>query len=100
MRGSYRLSRWRAHTPEIPGDTSFGNLQFQAVGTANGTGEEAGKITRLLVEMNRGKHQFDGPFGCEPFCFQRVGKAQATDREIGPCGAGTVELQIDVLSFG
>src|SRR6056297_3160964 len=78
---------------------SFRRLQMQGRAEAQGAREEPGKIARLFVEMHRGEDQLDGPFGGEPFGLERVGEAEAADREIGPRGAAAFELQVHVLTF-
>ena len=50
--------------------------------------------------MDRGEDQFDGPFGGQPFGLQRVGEAEAADGQVGPGGAGAVQLPVHVLAFG
>ena len=67
---------------------------------AQGAGEERGEVAGLLVEMDRGEDEFDRPFRGQPLGFQRVGKAEAADRQIRPGGADAVQLLIHILAFG
>jgi hypothetical protein len=61
--------------------------------------EQAGEVARLLVEMDRREDEFDGPFRGHALGLERVGEAEAADREVGAGGAGAVELAVDVLAF-
>ena len=49
--------------------------------------------------MDGCEDEFDGPFGGQALGFERVGEAEAADREIGAGGAGAGELAVDVLAF-
>ena len=77
-----------------------GGERGQQGAAAQGAGEQGGKVAGLFVEMHRGEHQFDGPFGGQALGLQRVGKAKAADGQIGAGGAGAGELFVDVLTFG
>ena len=79
---------------------SFGGLQPQKVAAADRSAEEACKVARLFVEMDRREDQFDGPFGGQTLGLQRIGKAEAADGQIGACGADAVQLPVNVLPFG
>ena len=68
--------------------------------TAQRTGKQRCQVGDLFAHVDRREHEFDGPFGGQTFGFQRVGKAKATNRQVGARGAHAVELQVNVLAFG
>ena len=50
--------------------------------------------------MYRGENQFDGPFCCQPFRFQRVCQAKAANRQIRTSHADAIELLLYILPLG
>ena len=65
-----------------------------------GAGGRTGRqIGRLLVAMDGGEQQLDRPLRRQAFRLQRVGEAEAADRDIGLGGAAAVELAFHVLAF-
>ena len=49
--------------------------------------------------MDRREDELDRPLGRHPLGLQRIGEAEAADRQVGAGGAGAVELAVDVLPF-
>ena len=67
------------------------------VAPAQGPGEQFGEVTRLVEAVNRREHQFDRPLGGKSLRLERIGKAQAADREVRAVGTDAVQLALDIL---
>jgi hypothetical protein len=53
----------------------------------------------LLVALDGGEHELNGPFGGQAFGLQGVGQAQTTHHHVGLVGQAAVELFLHVLAF-
>src|SRR6056297_989496 len=82
------------------GGGSFGGLPVQRGAAVERAREERGQIAGLFIEMDGGEDELDGPFGGQPLGFERVGEAEAADREVGTGGVAPVELFLDILALG
>src|SRR6056297_1451389 len=82
------------------GGGSFGGLPVQRGAAVERAREECGQVAGLFVEMDGGEHELDGPFGGQPLGLERVGEAEAADREVGAGGVAAVELALDILALG
>ena len=74
-------------------------LHHQPFPPRNRAGKKTGKVTGLLVTMDRREHELDRPLGGKPFSFQRIGKAETTNCDVGTGGAATIKLLVHVLTF-
>src|ERR1700749_2257367 len=72
---------------------------LQPCAANEGAGEELGEIGRLLVTLDRGEHELDGPLRRHAFRFERVRETETADDEIGARRAAAIELALDVLPF-
>jgi hypothetical protein len=67
---------------------------WRSSGRRTGLGEIAG----LLEALDGAEDQLDGPLGAQPLGLQRVGDAEAADREVRPVGAhGRAAIQVAAL---
>lgn len=64
------------------------------------TGEQLGQIAGLVVAVDRGEHQLNGPFGGQALGFERVGKAQAADHDVRAFRSASVQLVFHMLPLG
>ena len=92
MRGSFWRSQTRLHTVQMMRRHLSFRGDPQYILAPHRAGKEGGEIASLFVKMHRGEDQFDRPFGRKPFGLQRVGKAEATDRQIGARVAAAIQL--------